>query len=395
MTAAGRATPLALLLPFTLLNSIACGTVTSGIFFISKQGYGFTDVQNFGLGLVQGLAYVCGALLAGRVRLATTRRTLLALLLGLGLLCGLPALWHGPGALWALLGLYSPLNGMLWPIVESYVSGGRRERALRAAIGVWSVTWSGALVLAFLAISPWCEGYPREVLLALGGLHLLSAGFAVRLPAEPAAHAHEFHPHPPSYEELLQVFRWLLPVTTLLLNALAPLLPSVFRRLAVPDAWASALTVAWLLPRAIAFCWLSAHERWHGSWRTPRLGGTCLLVGFVLTIASGACGPGPAGITVVLVGLVLYGLGMAIVYQGALYYAMEVGKAEIGAGGAHEALIGAGFAAGPLLGLIALAVFPGQDLAVAGLAGTCSAAIVVVAFARARATSRAGGRTPR
>jgi hypothetical protein len=37
-----------------------------------------------------------------------------------------------------------------------------------------------------------------------------------------------------------------------------------------------------------------------------------------------------------------------------LYYAMAVGSAEVDAGGKHEAVIGLGYTAGPMLGLMAL-----------------------------------------
>jgi hypothetical protein len=44
---------------------------------------------------------------------------------------------------------------------------------------------------------------------------------------------------------------------------------------------------------------------------------------------------------------------MATIYSAALYYAMEVGQAEVEAGGKHEALIGLGYTGGPACGLLA------------------------------------------
>ena len=43
--------------------------------------------------------------------------------------------------------------------------------------------------------------------------------------------------------------------------------------------------------------------------------------------------------------------GMGVTYYAALYYAMAVGRAEVNAGGTHEAFIGGGYAMGPLIGL--------------------------------------------
>ena len=45
---------------------------------------------------------------------------------------------------------------------------------------------------------------------------------------------------------------------------------------------------------------------------------------------------------------------MSVIYAGAIYYAMEVGAAEVEAGGMHEALIGVGYTGGPMLGVMAV-----------------------------------------
>jgi len=50
-------------------------------------------------------------------------------------------------------------------------------------------------------------------------------------------------------------------------------------------------------------------------------------------------------------GLAAFGVGMSTIYTAALYYAMEVEKAEVEAGGMHEALIGLGYTGGPACGL--------------------------------------------
>ena len=347
-----------MVLLLTFLASMSCGTVTTGIFFLTQHGYGFSPRANFLLALVQGIAYTAGAFWAGRTIAAwrgfgnATRSALLLLLLTLGGLCAVPWLVPGEGAVWALMALYSPLNGMLWPLVESYVSGGRTGSELRRTIGAWNVTWSGALVVSFLAIAPLAKEHPAAGLLALGALHWLSTFLLLGLPKEPAAHLHEAHVVPPGYRELLGTFRMLLPLTTFLLNVLAPALPIVFSRLAIAPELAAALSGAWLLPRAITFWWLARREGWHGKRSTAVVGALVLLLGFAVALASALLPAGAFGITICMLGLIGYGIGMAVVYKAALYYAMEVGQAEVGAGGTHEALIGLGFAGGPALGLV-------------------------------------------
>jgi hypothetical protein len=46
-------------------------------------------------------------------------------------------------------------------------------------------------------------------------------------------------------------------------------------------------------------------------------------------------------------GLVAIGIGHGLLYYSALYYAMRLERADIDAGGTHEALIGVGYVVGP------------------------------------------------
>jgi MFS family permease len=57
-------------------------------------------------------------------------------------------------------------------------------------------------------------------------------------------------------------------------------------------------------------------------------------------------------VTIVL-GELLFGACSGLLYTAALYYAQVVKNASVEAGGAHEGLIGVGFALGPLVGLVA------------------------------------------
>jgi len=62
------------------------------------------------------------------------------------------------------------------------------------------------------------------------------------------------------------------------------------------------------------------------------------------------------------------------IYYASLYYVMAVGQSEVDASGTHEGLIGAGYAVGPVAGLIGLAIgggagVVGVTLTVAALGG--------------------------
>ena len=248
---AGDATPLWAVLAFTFINSLGTGVVTSGIFFLTKAGYAFSDLANFGLGLLLGVMYILGALFAGRLLRAlrawgwSTRRVLSWLMAALGALCLLP--WgarliddSGSAApawpIWLMVGLYSPLTGVLWPVVESYLSGGKSGHALRRDIGVWNVVWSSALVAAYWAVAPAIRQYPAEAVASLGLAHVAGLGLLVAFAREPRSHVHEEHaPHPPVYNQLLVTFRFLLPTAYLVSSALGPYLPSLMPRLGIGE----------------------------------------------------------------------------------------------------------------------------------------------------------------
>jgi len=55
---------------------------------------------------------------------------------------------------------------------------------------------------------------------------------------------------------------------------------------------------------------------------------------------------------VVILGEVVFGVFVGVIYHLALYYALVVKNAAVDAGGGHEGLIGLGLALGPAVGLV-------------------------------------------
>jgi hypothetical protein len=364
--------PFGSVLAVTFINSLGTGVVTNGIFFLTDSpAYGFSRTRNFLLGVVLGLTYIAAATGAGRVLKALRgrfpalagRRVLVLLMLGMAVLTTLPqaAVWLAGGdgrpaawPIWVMVCLYSPLTGVLWPLVESYVSGGRSGARLRSSIGVWNVVWSGAIVVTYWGMSPLIRSYATETILALGAFHLLAIPFILRLTRDPAPHLAEHHePHPPVYEDLLVTFRLLLPMSYVVSSALGPYLPDAMARMGVPPGWRAFLATAWLLPRVMTFFVLQRWQGWHGRWSMAIVGGGLLLAGFGMAVLSPVMASGNVAVAVLLAGLFMFGTGMATIYSAALYYAMEVGKADFEAGGTHEALIGFGYTVGPAIGLAA------------------------------------------
>lgn len=408
------AAPLWAALSLTFLGSLGTGIVTNGIYFITDQRYAFSKTDNYLLGLALGVTYIIGALgagpalrgLAARSPRISTRAVLAGVLAVLGLLCFLPILTASaegtPAAwpIWVLVALYSPLTGVLWPIAESYVSGGRTGAPLRTAIGRFNITWSSALVVAFWALGPALENHALEAVAVLGGVHLLTMFLLIPLGAEPGRHIHEHHePHPVVYHQLLETSRILLPTSYLVVTALTPYLPTILGadRLNVPPVWHTPIAATWLTTRGISFLLLERWHGWHGRWFLPVAGVLLLLGGFALSVLSPLLGAqigNGGGLAILIAGLAAFGVGMAAIYAAALYYAMEVGSAAVDAGGTHEALIGLGYTAGPLCGLAAVAAASAglirpDDFSVAMFGLTSVAAAAAVAFALRRAWQRA------
>lgn len=370
--ARNRPASLWLVLALTFLGSVGTGAVTNGIFFITTSGLGYGRRLNLILGAVFGVTYIAAALLAGpglrilarRVGWISTRGVVACVLLAMGVVCQFPLLARetaAPGdtglispALWAMVLIYSPATGVLWPIVESYLSGGRSGTRLRTAVGRFNIVWSVALVGSFWAMAPLLEKRPFWILAGLGVIHLAMAAMMFALPREPAKHADDQERHPPVYEALLALFRVLLFASYLILSAMNPIQPIILDRIGVALAWQTPVASSWLAARVIIFALFERWHGWHGHWWVAWAGLGSMIAGFALAV--GAPIFGPLALVAFIAGLAGMGAGVAAIYCGALYYALSVGSSGVDAGGKHEAVIGMGYTIGPMLGLLALSL---------------------------------------
>jgi hypothetical protein len=349
------ASPLGPVLAFTGLASFAAGTATIGIFFVTDAAYGFSALENYLLALLVGATYTLGALGASAARRALGRLGLAprGLLASISVLLGLfvlvPLFSRSKGLIFLLLGLYAPLTGAFWPVVESYVSGGRRAGQLRSAMGRFNVVWSATLVPAFWGITPLLERSAELVFVCVAALHGASLLFLLGFRPAPGVHAEEAHAVPAGYPELLRVHRVLHAMSYLVMYALSPALPGLLAALALPPAARGLVASTWLAARVLGFAALERWHGWHGRWSAASAGTALVLAGFGGTVLAPHCGA--LALPLLLLGLFAFGLGLAALYTAALYYAFEVGGSE--GGGSHEALIGLGYSAGPLCGLAA------------------------------------------
>lgn len=358
---AAVAGPLWPALGLTWLCSLGSSVSASGVFFVATERFGFTPTQNLVLALLYGVTYIFGAgscgwvlrRLAGPGRALTPRRLLGLVMVLMATPSVLPIATQAPWAIWVFVGVYSPLGGWLWPLVESYVASGRSGEGLRQAVGRFNIAWASAVAIGLWLMAPLVKPWPLWVIAALCVVHLACLPLVARLGERPRAHGEatvdDGIDDRSLARRLLLVFRGLLVTSFILFSALTPLLPDRLRSLDVAVTWQTPLTSIWMVCRLGVFGFMERWHGWHGRWRTALWSGLSLALGFVLAITA-------TSLTSMIAGLVLFGIGFGGSYCAALYYAMAVGSSDVEAGGKHEAIIGVGYTIGPLAALAARAL---------------------------------------
>ncbi len=357
----------------TFLASIGTGAITNGIYFLTESALGYGRKMNYALALVVGLCYIAGAAGIGPMlqraggRLGTTRTIVVTLLASLGVLCIVPIVAAGgttatPPAwsIWITAAGFGGFTGCLWPIIEGYITGGRRDKRLRSAIGAFNIVWATAVILSLWLIAPYVKNAPLMVFFWIGVVHGISAIMVCFMSSEPAKHLDD-SPHivTRQYKRLLRSTRLLLPGSYLLIASLSPAVPVVLGELGIKLTWKGPVFSLWLVARLAMFITLERTHRWHGKRWPPLAGGIGLILSFAAIMLAPRCGP--IGMQTFIVGLLLFGCSTGVVYVAALYYGMEVGGSRVDDGGWHEAIIGLGYAGGPACGLLGFLIVPATN----------------------------------
>ena len=349
------ATPIVPLFILTFLFSVATAVLWNGLGFVAKEAYAFPEWKTFLLFTVNGCIYAfaafrCGRFLRSISGLLQPRSILILVLLAQAPIAPLMGIFTGEWAIWVVSISCSVCSAALWSMVESYMSAGRHGRSMRAMIGWWNLCWmaSNALGLAGMALFM-TDGNSRWAVAALGPICLVATCMVFWFPRSPASHDSEASDIPlrAQYRPMLRSCRVMLPMSYVLIGALGPIMPYRLDELSVGIAWVTPLTATWLVTRVLMVLAMSNVHFWHGRWSTLGCSGAMMAMGFLLITV------GP-GITSVLIGLALLGIGQGMTYYAAIYYALALGNADVDAAGTHEGLIGVGYAAGPAAGLIAI-----------------------------------------
>ncbi len=365
-----------LLIVFT--EHVATILIERGIYFYTHARLGFGATDNLWLAFGFGVAYVLGALSSHRlaVRLGE-KRLLVGIVLAEmavhAILMAVPA----PTVLIAGALLAGALNGLKWPVVESYVSAGRTPSETARSVGKFNLTWSISIPVTLLVAGPIIEAWAPGLFALAAGMNVLSLLLMRPLPARPI-HLPQDHPERLSLARLkrcawlLISARWSLLASYSMMWVMAALLPGILGDFGFSVAAATALAAVLDICRGMTFGVLSRGSWWHHHRRPLLLVVFALPAGFFAVLFGWH-------LAVVLAGEIVFGIAMGITYYAALYYAMLVKDASVEAGGGHEGLIGTGFAVGPAAGLLGHALEPalgslmlGRLLGLGGLILACA-----------------------
>ena len=345
------------LLLIAFLESFATTCMERGIYFYTHDTLKYADSDNLWLALMFGAVYVAGALSSHAMsKRVGERRVLIAAILAQGVMHVLLACQGSAWSLYACFTILGWLNGAKWPILESYISAGKSGPSQARAISFFNVAWSVSVPLALVGVGLLKQGSVLPLFLVPAGINVLCGAMCLWLTSRPT-HLAAGDDQLPSERQtvrlaaLLVSNRWLMLASYTILFLLAPLFPSILGRLKMNPEIAPAMSGFIDVMRLAAFLVLGSWAGWHGRTYPIVISLLAMPAGLFMVLFG-------QNLPVVLVGEVVFGMSAGTIYNAALYYAMAVKNASVEGGAAHEGLIGSGFALGPALGLVSIAILP-------------------------------------
>jgi predicted MFS family arabinose efflux permease len=376
------------ILVFTFVEDFAGVMVTRGMTFFAHQALEFSSFMNLCLVLTFGAMMIAGAGLSHRLsQRIGEKRLICGVLVGQVAVCVVLAAFPIAVVVFAASAVIGILHGLKWPVVESYVSAGRSPRETARAVGMFNVAWAGSIPLAVMVTGPIIHAWKPGLFVLTAVIHLCSLWIIRSLPAAPA-HMASDHPDRPEARQiprmvsLLAASRFMLFSTCAAMYILAALMPHIFESLGFSVSTATSLAAPLDVARVVTFVILQRWSGWHDRGWPIVLVIVAMPVGFFLIVPGGS-------LTAVLVGEVLFGAAFGVAYYASLYYAMVVQNAAVHAGGAHEQLIGLGFALGPLVGLAGQGLTESWHDPMLGYLATAGVLIMLAGAGATRSLARA------
>ncbi|HEY2407855.1 MAG TPA: MFS transporter [Polyangiaceae bacterium] len=376
------------ILAVTFMASFAGVLLQRGGYFFTHDVLAFSQSENLWFALGFGVVYVLGA--ASSHNLAARfgeRRMLLAALAFLVLIHLALAVWPSAHVFAVSFIAMAGVIGAQWPILESFMSAGETPLRLARALGRYNLSWALSVPPALTLAGPLiASGSPRLLFLVAAALYAAALIGCRALPARPP-HLDSAHAERPKADRLprLRALLWCARLAMLesyvLLFLLAPLMPEIMRSVGLGVSVATRASALLDVARVAIFLGLFLSARWHDKSAPLALSIAALPAGFFMVFFG-------TSLPAVVCGELLFGLAAGFVYFAALYYAQLVENASVDAGGAHEALIGVGYALGPGAGLVGTALAhgagPGSTAYVHGMLVAVTPLVVLGTIAATR-----------
>jgi len=376
------------------LNSFAVVYYFYYFYFFMQKVHGFDNKANLVLAASNGGTYALCAWWAGKF----AQRAGYFTALKLGFFVMLAALTGGllvDSATGHISVMILTVVGMsfTWPTLEALVSEEEPVGGLQHMVGIYNVVWAATAAIAnfFGGVMLDELGFPSLFYVPMGVL-VVQLGLTrwlesqAELPAKAQPRTSESSettatfPQPtlnpvastggalaletlvtsptaittdqrPNAKAFLRM-AWLAnPFAYIAINTLIAVMPGVAAHLGLSTTLAGFCCSVWCFSRLAAFAALWRWTNWHYKFRW-------LLLSYVTLVASFATVLLAPDVAVLMLGQLLFGGAVGLIYYSSLFYSMDLGDTKGEHGGIHEAVIGLGNCAGPAVGAAALFFLP-------------------------------------
>ena len=348
------------------LNSVAGTLLSIGATFYMTDHFGWGMKKNFMLAAGQGLVYVPGALLAGKISRKLGRKPAICAANAMLVVLGVVAFLLSQGrtlqlgaAVAATLLAYTFTIGTTWPVLEGMIATGSAS-GLARRLAIYNVVWpvAGAVAIAVEGVA--IRYLHGGIFLIPAAMHAIGIGVMLhRRWDEPSGAEH--HPHrPPVHPDLqrnrklaLWLSRTALPATYTVIYGVMPLMPFLAVMHPLKTTQQTAVASVWLFTRWAAFVGLAMGTWWQTRPRLLIWAAVLMLVSYFGMTLPLTHGRYPiADLISMITWQAAIGAALGVVYSASLYFGMALSEGSTEHGGYHEALIGLGWVLGPAAGAL-------------------------------------------
>jgi len=341
------------------LASFMASLTSNAVYFFA--GYELRQPAEVQLGIAAagGLVYTIGALMGGRMVDQLGQRRLGSYMAMICILvCAFGAVAVVNRSLWGVFIFLLLLNfftAPLWPAIESALTCVPGKLRLTKRITIYNINWSttgfiaGGMVGSLALWLSWAGVFIIGAAISLI-VWIIIAFFSipqsqigvghVEDSAEELARSQAILASPKS--KTLLHMAWLSNMLSYVAaNTVVAVLPTITILLGIKSyALATALASVWALTRIGGFLLTSFWTGWHYRVHWMMISYAGLLLGTVALLLS-------KSVLMLILSQALFGVALAMLYSGSLYYAMHLSHGSGANAGIHEGLIGIGTVLGP------------------------------------------------